>query len=82
MNLERTLSQIRHLPRDQQQKVADFVSALSSSLVKEPESTKEVRASFSDGPFFGIWHDHPEMSDSTNWVRTLREREWGGRRPN
>lgn len=30
-----------------------------------------------DEPFIGMWHDRPEMSDSSAWVRGLRLGEWG-----
>ena len=28
-------------------------------------------------PFFGMWRDRQDMQDSTQWVRDLREKEWG-----
>jgi hypothetical protein len=30
-----------------------------------------------DEPFVGMWRDRQEMKDSSQWVRQLRQKEWG-----
>lgn len=29
-------------------------------------------------PFVGMWQDREDLADSSQWVRQLRQREWGG----
>jgi hypothetical protein len=34
---------------------------------------------FANLPMVGIWSDRNDMNDPVEWVRTMRQREWGGR---
>ena len=38
--------------------------------------TKPKRKSLTDEPFVGMWRDREDMADSSEWVRTTRQREW------
>ena len=77
-NLIEVLRRIEELPPEKQQKVADFVDSLSEDGETGPASPPK---SFTEGPFFGMWADRPEMEDSARWVTELREREWSRYRP-
>jgi AbrB family looped-hinge helix DNA binding protein len=41
--------------------------------------TKPKRKSLKDEPFVGMWRDREDMADSSEWVRTTRQREWARR---
>ena len=38
--------------------------------------TKPKRKALTDEPFVGMWRDREDMADSSEWVRTTRQREW------
>ncbi len=37
---------------------------------------KPERRSLREEPFVGMWRDREDMTDSTEWVRQIRQREW------
>jgi AbrB family looped-hinge helix DNA binding protein len=45
----------------------------------EVQPLKSKRRSLSDEPFVGMWRDREDMADSSEWVRTTRQREWDRR---
>lgn len=63
------------------------VSALSleeRSLLEEKLQTQKQRQEPQNPEpnappedFIGMWRDRPDMQDSTQWVRTLRQQQWG-----
>jgi hypothetical protein len=57
-----------------QRQVADFIAFLSSRDARRPASP---RAPVRQESFAGIWKDREDLSDSTGWVRRLRNEEWG-----
>ena len=65
------------LPPEAQRLVADLVVLLR----KQNEHTKRVRkikpTRLVDEKFIGIWQDRQEMQDSSAYVRSLRQQEWG-----
>ena len=42
-------------------------------------SHKPTSTDWKKQSFFGMWQDQQEMQDSTQWVRDLREKEWGAK---
>ena len=36
----------------------------------------EIRGRKKNEPFVGMWRDREDMADSSEWVRTTRQREW------
>jgi len=77
MSLENTWRQLQTLPPEKQQEVGDFVEFLSERQHCSQGVPKAAQKSFTDGPYFGMWRDREEMKDSAQWVRQLREKEWG-----
>lgn len=73
-NLAEILRKIEELPPDKLEDVAHYVDSIISAGPDNAAASSEK--SFSDGPYFGMWADRPEMEDSTKWVRELREKEW------
>ena len=73
-DLERRISA---LPKGARREIEALVSQLErvyadsrSSPVASPESIRQH-------PFAGLWSDRTDMSDSVEWVRSVRERQWG-----
>jgi hypothetical protein len=38
---------------------------------------KTTLSHLKDEPFVGMWRDRQDMKDSSQWVRQLRQKEWG-----
>ncbi|MDM8560835.1 hypothetical protein [Candidatus Parabeggiatoa sp. HSG14] len=78
MNQERVIQDITTLPLVAQQEVIDFIAFLKlrysqSSVQRNSNNLSTIE----NEPFIGMWQNHPDMDDSTTWVRSLRQREWG-----
>ncbi|MCG8639352.1 MAG: DUF2281 domain-containing protein [Desulfobacterales bacterium] len=68
---------IANLPPEAQQQVLDFIELLKIRYKKSRPVKKITRNKIANESFIGIWEDRKEMSDSTKWVRSTRESEWG-----
>lgn len=64
---------ISTLPPEALQLVADLVSVLNKQYVTPP---KKGKRSLEEEPFVGMWADRADMTDSTAYVRKLRQEEW------
>lgn len=47
-------------------------------LLKDERKEPKQRP-LQEEPFVGMWRDREDMTDSTEWVRQAREREWDRR---
>lgn len=69
--------QIRKLPPEVQQEVADFVEFLSKKYPQESNETDtKGRKSILENSFRGNWKVRKDLQDSTKWVRELRKSRW------
>lgn len=78
MNIAEALNRAAQLPQDKQAEILDFVEFLlarADTAATPPEHTTLDMTS----PFFGMWADRPEMSDSVSYVQAMRQREWENR---
>lgn len=76
MNLQTILNDIKMLPPDKQEEVADFIAFLKNRPgIDKDQSPAESDVVKSDS-FFGMWADREDMKDSSLWVRELRASEW------
>ena len=80
MNIERLAAQILELPPQERRRVQKLVNEIRRGAAHAKPPGSVHRRSLAKAPFLGMWKDRPEMKDSTAWVRTLRQREWGGRK--
>jgi hypothetical protein len=76
MTNEEILREINSLPPEAQRQLEDFISFLrerykSSQPKTAPSSDLESEA------FVGMWRDREDMSDSSTWVRNVRQSHWG-----
>ena len=69
---------IKKLPPEAKKQVQDFVDFIYERYVFEETPEKPKDNKLSESPFFGIWKDRPEMSDSAQWVRNVRKSQWPG----
>jgi hypothetical protein len=76
MNVQAILNDIKTLPPDKQEEVADFIAFLKIRLGTQKEKTLGESTPANSSSFFGMWADREEMKDSSFWVRELRTREW------
>jgi len=77
---EQTLQNLRALPPVAQQVVADFIAFLQIRYAAQPQPLNSIPASnLSTETFVGMWHEHPDMQDSHQWLREIRQHEWGHR---
>lgn len=76
MTYEEVLREFIALPPEGQRLVTELIAFLRQRYEqpKSPKTTPEPDLS-SEG-FIGMWKDRDEMSDSTAWVRQLRQKEW------
>ena len=80
--LQRQIQQdLSGLPEDMLQEVWDFAMFLQEKRkqhgVLRRIKTKQVNnQSLSAEPFIGIWKNRQEMTDSSEWVKQLRQEEW------
>ena len=75
MNLQIILDDIKTLPLDKQEEVADFIAFLKSRSGRKDQTSSSNVTDKSDS-FFGMWRNRSEMADSASWVRDMRRREW------
>ena len=69
--------EIASLPPEAQRQVIDFVAFLRSRYPTERIDRKTKAHKLADEPFIGMWRGRKDMQDSTAWVTSLRQREWG-----
>ncbi|MFQ5858795.1 MAG: DUF2281 domain-containing protein [Anaerolineae bacterium] len=76
MNQEQVMREFSALPPMAQQEVIDFITFLRIRYAQESRDVNG-RPDLRDEPFVGMWRDRTDMTDSSEWVRTLRKHEWG-----
>ena len=74
MTNEEMLREIGALPPEGQRLVESFVDFLRQRY-PQPATTASD-AAWQGEPFIGMWGDRDEMTDSSAWVRGVRESEW------
>ncbi len=75
MTQQDLLDEFVSLPLDAQRQVTDFISFLRQKYqTKTPVSGND--AEINGDEFVGMWSDREDLSNSTEWVRNIREKEW------
>ena len=77
MEFEELWRQLQALPPEGQRQVADFIAFLSAWYCRLTLRKGLTKSRLADEPFIGIWEDREDLTDSTSWVRHVRQREWG-----
>lgn len=75
MTNEELLKEINSLPPEGQRLVESYLAFLRQRYA--PPETASFNLSLQDEKFIGMWRDRDDITDSTIWVRDIRESEWG-----
>ena len=78
MEPDKIVNAIINLPPEAQRQIADFIDFLQIRYKTDHKPEKAERIRFADEPFIGMWKNKKELKDSNDWVRNLRNSEWGG----
>ena len=79
MELQNITDDIATLPPEAQRQVFDFIAFLKIRYKKNRCAKKTGGNKIANDPFIGIWEDRKDMKESSQWVRSTREAEWGAR---
>lgn len=78
LNIDRAWQEFLSLSPEAQQQVVDFIAFMreryQNTAPVKPVKQRELKKE----PFVGMWRGREELTDSTTWVRQLREKEWTG----
>ena len=72
---EEILREINLLPLEAQHQIKDFVSFLRERYQKSSPKNTEA-TDLEKESFVGMWRDREDLSDSSVWVRNIRETHW------
>jgi hypothetical protein len=76
MNQQEFLESFLSLPSEAQHQVLNFIAVLQQRYkLAEPKNRPRSKQLLSY-EFMGMWRDRQDLTDSTSWVRHLRESEW------
>lgn len=78
MTKEEILREISSLPPEGLRLVESFVASLRQRYSRSQPAMQPASGDIQNESFIGMWRDRDEMQDSSDWVRTVRESEWGG----
>lgn len=76
MTNEEILREISSLPPEGQRLIEGFLASLRQLYLHSPSAPQPATDIRSEN-FIGMWRDRDDMNDSSQWVRKLRETEWG-----
>ncbi len=76
MTNEEILREINSLPPEAQRQLEDFISFLRERY-KEAKPKTSPTSDLESEAFVGMWRDREDMSDSSAWVRNVRQSHWG-----
>jgi len=76
MDQEKVCRELAALPPEAQQEVLDFIEFIGRRYKQVPSRAKHRKAKLAEEPFVGMWRDRTDMTDSSDWVRGVRKREW------
>ena len=77
MNPNSVLENFAALPPEAQKQVVDFIAFLKTRYTPAVTSKKPKTVLLENEAFIGMWRNSKDMQDSTQWVRNLRQQEWG-----
>lgn len=77
MYQEQLWQEIIALPPSVQQQDVDYIAFLRRRYVENEVTTPESKPNLREELFVGIGDNRLDMSNSTDWVKDTRQREWG-----
>jgi len=76
MSQEHILRDFAALSRPAQRLAADFIAFLRTRYAEEHPNDLGALPDLCDEPFVAMWRDRADMTDTAEWVRAVRRREW------
>jgi hypothetical protein len=70
IRLINSLAQIVNSLTEEERKV------LESKLSHCHHSSEIASSNFQDEPFIGMWNNREDITDSSQWVRQIRQQQW------
>ncbi|MBE9198452.1 hypothetical protein IQ233_04905 [Nodularia sp. LEGE 06071] len=69
------LNEFLSLPAEAQRQVIEFIAFLRQRYVVVEPASQSSEDNFINYSFIGMWSDRQNLTDSTAWVRNIREHE-------
>jgi hypothetical protein len=70
------LDEFFSLPAEAQRQVLDFIAFLRQRYTLFEPASQSLDIDLISDSFIGMWRERQDLSDSTAWVRSVRETEW------
>ncbi|MGH2592694.1 MAG: DUF2281 domain-containing protein [Anaerolineae bacterium] len=80
MNQRTAWQDFSKLPPKAQRQVMDFIAFLQARYASARPRKMGKPTKLAKEAFIGMWRNREDLSDSTAWVRNVRQREWVRRR--
>jgi hypothetical protein len=75
METSNIVRDIASLPPVAQKHAHDFIAMLKEYYTDTNSVQEKRQTRLADEPFIGMWEGNNDMQNSTEWVRSLRQRE-------
>ncbi|NER38224.1 MAG: DUF2281 domain-containing protein [Oscillatoria sp. SIO1A7] len=76
MELEKTWQKLAILSPEAQREVAEFIALLKQRDRFSEQTAATEQTPWRSQPFIGMWKDRTDLEDSSQWVRSARQKEW------
>lgn len=76
MTQQDLLNEFLSLPVEAQRQVIDFIAFLRQKYAVVEPVKQPVDDNLANDSFIGMCRDRQDLTDSTAWVRSVRENEW------
>ena len=76
MEMQKVWLKFEALPPEAKREVIDFIELLQARYRNSKPQKKTQMTRLREEPFIGMWKDCNDMSDSVEWVRSVRQRDW------
>lgn len=70
------IDRFESLPLKAQREVIDFIDFLQFKNITKITRKHKSKTKLFEEKFVGIWKDRKDFEDSSEWVKTLRKKEW------
>jgi hypothetical protein len=76
MTIKDLTKKIESLPINAQNEVSDFVDFLIQKREIKRKRQSKITSRLVEDKFIGLWANREDLSNSSLWIRKLRETDW------
>ena len=76
MTQQKLFNEFLSLPAEAQHQVIDFIAFLQQRYAVVESASQLPNIDLINDSFIGMWSDRQDLTDSTAWVRGVRENQW------